>query len=264
MATPTSVAISEEIRQLGKRRVLEIPKMLEFHQWLDGKRLARSSCRVIGESRTGKTVNCDTYHLKRRATQHPGQAPTLPVVYWHCPDNLSVSVFFSGLLECFRYQGTRGRLSELRQRLYQVLHSCQVEMLIFDEAQRAPAKVLSEIRDISDLCDICVVLVGTDRLNTVLGRDEQVINRFLPCYRFSSLNPDELLEMTAFWEKHVLQLPEPSELTTSKAQSMLFQVTRGYIGLLDQILRESAIRALQQQRTSIDLVTLKSVIMECM
>jgi hypothetical protein len=46
----------EQIRRLGKRRVLEVPKMLDFHTWLDGKRLARRSCRVVGESRTGKYV----------------------------------------------------------------------------------------------------------------------------------------------------------------------------------------------------------------
>ena len=51
--------LEEEIRRLGKQRILEVPKMLEFHEWLDGKRLARRSCRVVGQSRTGKTVNCD-------------------------------------------------------------------------------------------------------------------------------------------------------------------------------------------------------------
>ncbi|MEO1146694.1 MAG: hypothetical protein AAFY26_14000 [Cyanobacteria bacterium J06638_22] len=54
----TAIAdVNERIRQLGRRRILELPQMLEFHTWLDGKRLARQSCRVVGESRTGKTVS---------------------------------------------------------------------------------------------------------------------------------------------------------------------------------------------------------------
>jgi hypothetical protein len=73
--------MEEKIRQLGKKRVLAVPQMLDFHLWLDGKRLARRSCRVVGESRTGKTVNCNTYRLKSKVVQIPGQPPNIPVVY---------------------------------------------------------------------------------------------------------------------------------------------------------------------------------------
>ena len=58
--------------------------------------------------------------------------------------------------------------------MYEVLRGCQVEMIIFDEAQWATAQALSEIKGISDMLDIVVVLVGTDRLNTMLQRDKQV------------------------------------------------------------------------------------------
>ena len=56
-------------------------------------------------------------------------------------------------------------------------------MLILDEAERLSLKVLSEIRDISDLLGISVVLVGTEKLNRLLIRDEQVHYRFLATYR---------------------------------------------------------------------------------
>lgn len=260
----TAIAdVNERIRQLGRRRILELPQMLEFHTWLDGKRLARQSCRVVGESRTGKTVSCDTYRLKCKVTQRAGDAPTIPVMYWHCPEKLSVSSLFVGLLESLQYQATRGRIPELRERLHHVLQSCQVEMIIFDEAQRATAQAMSEIRDLSDLLEIAVVLVGTDRLNAVIQRDEQVLYRFLSAYRFSRLGREELQEMTALWEAHVLQLPEPSNLTHAKAQTLLLQATRGYIGVLDQILCEAAIRALQRDQKRIELPLLRQVVKEC-
>ena len=262
--SPPAIAdINDRIRQLGRRRILELPQMLDFHTWLDGKRLARQSCRVIGESRTGKTVSCDTYHLKSQMTQRPGHAPIVPVMYWHCRENLSVRSLFIGLLETLQYQATRGQNPELRERVYHVLRNCQVEMIIFDEAQRASTQAMSEIRDISDLLEIAVVLVGTDRLNVVIQRDEQVLYRFLSAYRFSRLDSDDLQEMTALWETHVLQLPDPSELTQPKAQSLLLQATRGYIGVLDQILCEAAIRALQQGQTRIELPLLRQVVKEC-
>lgn len=255
--------INERIRQLGRRRILELPQMLDFHMWLDGKRLARQSCRVVGESRTGKTISCDTYRLKCRVTQTPGEAPHIPVLYWHCPENLSVSRLFTGLLELTQYQATRGRIPELRERLYRVLGSCQVEMIIFDEAQRATAQAMSEIRDISDILEIAVVLVGTDRLNAVVQRDDQVLYRFLSAYRFSRLDTEALREMTALWEEHILQFPEASNLTNDKAQRLLLQATRGYIGVLDQILCEAAIRTLQMRKPRITLQTLSQVVKEC-
>ena len=257
-----AIDVSDQIRRLGKQRVLEVPQMVEFHTWLDGKRLARRSCRVVGESRTGKTVNCDTYRLKCKITQAPGHPPKIPVIYWHCPENLSVSGLFTGLLQLLQYRATQGRIPELRERVYQVLRSCQVEMIILDEAQRASTKAMSEIRDISDL-EIAVVLVGTDRLNTVIGKDEQVKGRFLSSYRFSRLSAEELRDITALWEEHILQMPEPSGLTQAKAQNLLVQATQGYIGVLDLILCEAATRAFQQGQSHIDLGILKQAIAEC-
>ena len=199
--------VDEELRRLGKSLILEIPQMVRFHRWLDGKRLGRRSCVVIGESRTGKTYSCDSYHLKCKVTQIPGQPPIVPVLYWHCPTNLSVSSLFIGLLQLLQYQAIQGRIRDLRERVKRVLHSCQVEMIILDEAQRITDAAMAEIRDISDL-GISVVLVGTDRLNTVISNDEQVENRFFLTYRFSKLSHEELREITALWEEHVLKLPE--------------------------------------------------------
>lgn len=260
---PDATDVSEQIRRLGRRRVLEIPQMLDFHRWLDGKRLARQSCRVVGESRTGKTINCKTYSLKCKATQRPGEAPIIPVMYWHCPEKFSVTSLFVGLLKSLQYRATQGRVAELRERVYHVLQSCQVEMIIFDEAQRATPQAMSEIRDIPELLEIAVVLVGTDRLNASIRADEQVMFRFLAAYRFGRLESEELSDMTALWEEHVLQLPEPSNLTSPKVQALLVQATRGYIGVLDQILCEAAIRALQLGQSRIELPLLKQVIKEC-
>jgi DNA transposition AAA+ family ATPase len=253
--------VEERIQRLNQRQILAVPKMQDFHKWLDMKRIARSSCRVIGESRTGKTVNCESYSsLNTEVSQNVGQPTTRPVLYWHCPEGLSVTGLFAGLLRLVNYQATKGRIPELRERTYQVLSGCQVEMIILDEAHRISLKALSEIRDISDLLQIAVVLVGTDRLNAVLGQDEQIQNRFFLSYQFTKLNADELKEMTAFWEQHVLQMPEPSKLNVARVQSLLLRSTRGYIGLLDKVLREAAIRALMSGQRSIGLDLLKEVI----
>jgi hypothetical protein len=59
-----------------------------------------------------------------------------------------------------------------------VLKGCCVEMLIIDEADRFKPKTFAEVRDIFDKLEIPVILVGTDRLDAVIKRDEQVYNGF--------------------------------------------------------------------------------------
>jgi DNA transposition AAA+ family ATPase len=76
------------------------------------------------------------------------------------PRKLGRERFIYGSTAVPYYQATRGRNPELRERVYQVLRSCQVEMIILDEAHRIFIEALSEIRDISDHLEIAVVLVG--------------------------------------------------------------------------------------------------------
>ncbi|MBL1178223.1 MAG: hypothetical protein FWK01_24525 [Pantanalinema sp. GBBB05] len=71
-------------------------------------------------------------------------------------------------------------------------------MIILDEAHRFRPKTFSEIRDIFDLLNISVVLVGTDRLDAVVRR--------------------ALEATTAIWEECVLKLPHPSNLTSAPMQ----------------------------------------------
>lgn len=128
----------------------------------------RQACRVIGDSRTGKTFACNGYRLKYAANQPNGDAPIVPVIYWHATTETGQRELFVGLLEHLKYRVINGTISDLRERVYRLLKICQVEMIILDEAHRFRPKTFSEIRDIFDLLNISVVLMGTDRLDAVV------------------------------------------------------------------------------------------------
>ena len=106
---------------------------------------------------------------------------------------------------------------------------------------------------------ISVVLVGTDRLDAVVKRDEQVHNRFRACHRFGKLSGSEFKDTVFIWEQNILKLPVASNLTGRAMLKVLAKATGGYIGLLDMIVREAAIRALEKGLKKIDLATLKEV-----
>ena len=67
------------------------------------------------------------------------------------------------------------------------------------------------------------------------------------------MDSQALEDTTAIWEVYVLKLPQPSNLTSAPMQKILGTSTRGYLGLLDDILRNAARRALQNGRAQIDL-----------
>jgi DNA transposition AAA+ family ATPase len=252
-----------QIKRLQRNCAVELSNVQEFHDWLDDHRQCRQSCRVVGESQTGKTFACSMYRSKNAPTQSNGDVLMVPVIYWQATTNTSLREMFDGLLGQLQYRVKIVRVFDLRAQVYWLLKVCQVEMIIIDEAERMRAQTLSEIQDISDKFDIAVVLVGpTTRLNTVLERDEQVDRRFIPCYQFRRFDSYSLENITAIWEKYVLRLPQPSNLTSFQMQKILAASTGGYLGLLDMILRSAARRALQNGKSRIDITLLKQVVSE--
>ena len=254
--------MQEAIKRLQKRCVVSVEPMEKLHQWLDGKRLARQPCRVLGDSRTGKSVACWAYACNHPPQQQDGKPPVVPVLYWQAPQESGARDFFEGLLDALQYQLSRGTLSELRRRVYQVLAACQVELLIIDEAHRIRKKTFSDVQDVYEKLEISIALVGTDRLDTVVRRDEQVERRFKAAHQVQRLNSGQLKTTTALWEKHVLRLPEASKLTSGPMQRILNNATDGYIGLLDMILRSAAIAALERGERHITKAILEEVASE--
>ncbi len=255
-------AARAQIERLQRHCVVELESVRQFHAWLDDKRHCRQACRVIGDSRTGKTFACNAYRLKSSLNQTNGDAPIIPVIYWHATTETGQRELFVGLLEHLKYRITNGTISDLRERVYRLLRACQVEMIILDEAHRFRPKTFSEIRDIFDLLEISIVLVGTDRLDAVVRRDEQVYNRFMACHHFHRFDSQTLEDTTAIWEEYVLKLPQPSNLTSPDIQKILGATTRGYLGALDEILRNAARRALREGRSHIEPSLLSQVALE--
>jgi hypothetical protein len=84
-------------------------------------------------------------------------------------------------------------------------------------------------------------------------------NRFRACHRFEKLSGEEFKQTIDIWERQVLKLPIASNLSRPKMMKVLGQTTGGYMGLLDMILREAAIRSLKKGLHKIDFDTLKAV-----
>ena len=257
-----SEKVQAEIARLNRKSFVELAQVQSLHGWLESKRQSKQCCRVVGESRTGKTLACDAYRLRHRPSQQPGKPPIVPVIYIQVPQECGSKELFQIIIEHLKYQMVKGTVAEIRERTMRALKGCGVEMLIIDEADRLKPKTFADVRDIFDKLEIAVVLVGTDRLDVVVKRDEQVYNRFRACHRFGKLAGEEFQRTIEVWEKQVLKLPVASNLTSKPMMKVIGEAMTGYIGLMDMILREAAIRSLKKGLPKIDLETLKEVAAE--
>lgn len=251
--------LQSEIDRLRRKKIVQLHQVRHTHDWLEGKRKSRQSCRIVGDSRTGKTIACEAYKLRHKPKQERGKPPVVPVMHIQPPQECSARDFFRVIIEELQYKVVKGTVGEIRNRTLKILQGCQVEMLIIDEADRLKPKTFADVRDIFDKLNISVVLVGTARIDNVLTKDEQVRNRFLSCYRFGKLSGIEFQKTVTIWEQHVLKLPVASNLHCKNMLDLLKDATGGYIGLLDMILRDAAIRALEKGLKKIDKATLKEI-----
>ena len=251
--------LQKKIQQLNCKAYVPLEQVEALHNWLEGKRQSRQSARIVGESRTGKTMACLAYRLRHKNIQEPGKPPIVPIVYIHVPPECSAKDLFKAIIEYLKYQMAKGTVAEVRDRTIRVLRGCKVEMLIIDEADRLKPKTFAEVRDIFDKLEIAVILVGTSRLNAAIKRDEQVYNRFCICYCFGKLSKDQFKQTVIIWERRVLDLPLPSNLSSNRMLTALQEATGYYIGILDAVLREAAILALKKGLQRIDLATLQEV-----
>ncbi|MBD2107039.1 TniB family NTP-binding protein [Nodosilinea sp. FACHB-13] len=256
---PDEASLQAEVTRLQKKKVLPLDHVTNLHDWLDGKRKARQSCRIVGESRTGKSSACEAYFYRNKPTQETGKKPIVPVVYIQPPQKCGSRELFKEIIEFLKYRVAKGTVSDFRGRAFEVLKGCEVEMIIIDEADRLKPETFADVRDFYDKLAISVVLVGTDRLDTVIMRDEQVYNRFRACYRFGKLSDDDFVKAVKKWEQNVLALPVASNLTSKPMQTILIRATAGYIGRMDEVLREAAIRALSKGLKKITKAVLEEV-----
>ncbi len=169
--------------------------------------------------------------------------------------------YVTEIIESLKYRAVKGVVSDFRDRAKEILAGCQVEMLIIDEADRLKPETFPEVRDFSDL-GITVVLAGTDRLDALIKRDEQVYNRFRACRRFGKLTGEDFKKTVEIWEDKVLRLPVASNLNNKEMLKILLKATEGYIGRLDEILREAAIKSLSRGFNKVEKAVLQEVARE--
>jgi len=258
MAEPNNHDVQAHIERLRKDKTVALGQVTLLHQWLDRKRNSRQCGRITGESRTGKTKACDSYLKRSGKPDFSGKIPIIPVSYILPKQECTSRELFRQILGYYNFDLPKGTVGDARNLVFKVLRESQTEVLLIDEADRLKNKTFADVRDIFDELKIAVILIGTKRrLDPAVQDDEQVYNRFRSNHRLGTLQGNQLKEIVGVWERDIIALPVPSNLTSEPMLKIIRRATgaaqRGYyIGLIDMVLREAAIRSLEKGLMYVD------------
>jgi hypothetical protein len=268
MADPYDYDAQTHIERLRKDTMVALEQVKLLHQWLDRKRSSRQCGRITGESRTGKTKACNAYLKLHGKPDFSGKTPVVPVGYILPKQECTSRELFRQLLDYYHFDLPKGTVGDARSLTLKVLRESKTEVLFIDEADRLKGKTFADVRDIFDELKIAVILVGTKkRLDPAVKEDEQVYNRFRSNYRVGTIQSNQLKEVVGVWERDIIALPVPSHLMNEPMLKIIRPAIgasgRGYyIGLIDMVLREAAIRSLEKGMMHVDKDVLTEVAQE--
>ena len=248
-----------EIRRLSAAKFIELDSLAAPFSWLDEQRHLRGTGCLIGPSQTGKSIACRVYSLRNRHRR--GQRGAIAVVHLRLPPSCGVRTLYDRLLEALNCPTVATTSADgQRQGALTAIADRRVRLLIADNAAAQSPRLLRELRHVSEVGNIAVILVGTPKLTAVLAKDSELQIPFQPRCRLEPLRGDAFAESVERWETDVLQLPDPSNLCNPDGLAALAHACDGRVGHLDRILRRAAIRCLRQGLRSIDRDTLDAIV----
>lgn len=104
--------------------------------------------------------------------------------------------FMTELAETLKLD-SRGKAKDIFGRIAGVLGGQQIPLVI-DEAEhclRDSAQVLEAIRDLSDLTEVMVILVGMDQVQAKIARHAQICSRIAKVVEFQPATPEDVAEL---------------------------------------------------------------------
>lgn len=208
----TDEELKAEIQRLRNPQILGIEQVKRYCVWLDKRRKLGRPGRVVGDTGLGKSTASKFYAFQNRATKKPNHNPKVPVLYVELTGSAcSSTVLFESIMTGLKPKAVGGTVHQQRRKVWHYLKQAQVEVIIIDEAHRLQFSTLNDIRDLEKEANVLPILVGTSsRLDTLIGKDEQVSSRFACHFNFERLVGGNFQKTLKIWEVNPRQRPIPT------------------------------------------------------
>lgn len=245
-------------RWIGYPRATEIMERMEdLFQEPDKYRMP--SLLIVGEPNNGKTSLVRKFCADHPKTDGWDEA-AYPVMYVQAPPVPDERRFYDSILATllvpFRY---RDAPSEKLNSISYYFDKIGTRMLIVDEIHNilsgSPAKqraFLNALKNLSNMMQIPIVLVGTKEALATVTIDSQFSSRFKP-ERLPSWKPNQdFVNLLASLEM-TFPLAQPSNLASAELAPTIFELSGGVIGEITALLAEAAVVAIKSGTERISL-----------
>lgn len=208
---------------------------------------------ITGDSGVGKTQLIKQYAQMNPGYVHVDEEGTeydiKPVVYMELPDPFTVLEFYQSIVKALGAPQLAGRptIGEVKRQAFKLLEMQKVEVLLLDEINFLltskhvkPKDGMETIKHVANSANISLVCVGLPIIETLRNSDFQYIRRY-PLVKLKKFEQDDDAWCN-FLEKVEEKIGSPHPLRLGDRKTMLptvlFQMTKGYVGILTPLLQE--------------------------
>ncbi|MBC7905600.1 MAG: TniB family NTP-binding protein [Rhodospirillaceae bacterium] len=246
-------------------RIREVEDRMEkFRMW--SKEAQEPYCLlVLGPSGVGKSTLIADYRARHPRTVTADRT-IVPVLTATIPVPATMKTMATELLGALGDPAAeKGTLHQKTWRLFRLLKSCAVELIILDEFQhfidRDSDKVLRSVADwlkvLIDTARIPVVLTGLHYSRAVLDSNEQLHRRFgtheaLEPFRWDAGGHDSFRRFLGHLDQ-LLPFPERSGLAGDDMAPRLFAASQGLIASVMKVVRKAAHVAIEANAPCLSL-----------
>ena len=134
---------------------------------------------VEGEAGRGKS-----FAAKRYAVQN------IDSVYVYYLTDASAYYVYASIAEQvanIRPRSTKGCLQAIKEAT-----KFDKKLVIIDEADKANVKVIDALRDMNEICQIPVLLVGESKIRDIINREKRLRSRILDIVEFNAIGPGDI------------------------------------------------------------------------
>jgi hypothetical protein len=248
---------------------IEHPRYKEIHEMLDSLRPNRGlgdydytprHLLITGDSGVGKSRL-----VKKYAEANPGHTQVdeegteyeiKPVVFAEMPEPFTRAEFYQTIIRALGAPQIPGvRIGDVKRQAFTLIQQQQVEMLIFDEVNYILGsrfvkneEAMEAIKHVSNIGNVCVVLVGTPESKALAEINFQYFRRFpkVELRRFNYCDEGFCQFLTEI--EQFIAPPKPIRIgdQTLIIPQVLHRMSQGILGVLTPILQQTYQKILQR------------------
>lgn len=242
---------------------ISYPKANEYIRELERTRRQKKFIRMRGAMLIGPTAIGKTSLIQEFIDIHTDpidKTRKWEYLYVETPEKPSIKALYTEILSRCNIYAKWGTSEQLKQRVILTLKNLNVKMLFIDEihnlltaqSERILTQCRNALKGLSNRLQIPIILIGTELAKEVIEGDPQVKNRY-PVFELTPWENDEDFESLLYTLESKLPLRKASNIFIHPIRNKIYEFSKGILGNVAIIVKESAIEAIENGTEKITL-----------